>query len=963
MSSTQALAGFPCIWIFRFLCEDEEPLPGSPAQTSKSPTGFTTQLILCTSVGLLCFLLFASLEWSAIYSPRLRMRKSTANQLFGWILPLLRTPNSVIMDKVGLDAVVMLQFLLMSVKLFSFCGFFGTVVLYPISKMGGDIANGTYPENPGNGTDGNQTTLTFLFTQQEHFFAGTSATTTGTNINFVSHSVSFLWVYLFFTYLFVFATFYFTFLNYRDYVRIRREFLLRKAKTLSARTLLITGIPPYLRSDRKLADYFEKLGIGVVESVHTIRHVGRLLEFIKERTQHLRQLETAYTNYLGNPCQDPNYDPDEILNEEESREATLHETCSSAGADGLPTHQKQRQRPTIRQGICCGPKVDAIDYYTEKFDEIDELVVKARKVGKFLPTSVGFVTFEETISAYVASQVLIDSTPFRLRAQLAPEPRDVLWENIAMHGRERVIRKALIMFILLFLVFSWTIPCNYLSALTSTKSLKAYFPWLLKLAEKNKILKQIVAGFIPTLGVVIFFSVLPIVFNSLSVIEGFTTRSESEESCFAKQFFFLFSNVLLFITVASTLFKSQKDIFEDPTKIANIFASKLPEVAPFYINYTVLQGIMLCPIQLLQIGPILVQQFYRTFLCKTPRDYAEVFAPRMYNFGWGYPVPVFMFVVILVYSTISPLIWYWFYFHSYEVAGRMWPLVFSRIIIGLLIFELTSAGLFTLNKSYPLAALCIPLIFLTSGAYQRSTQFLPLQLLSEKLGPMTTIALQQHQPRGVVDDINVHPLMKSTPTATTTESAETANAETSSGSNTAAVAMKKNRKRRTVLDEDDYVADPRKFTDFREPPMTLLNGILNTGMKQYGHPALLGVLPQLWLPTKAGYEDRAVLHNNTHASNESSSASFSSSSSLSVLRKQQKTSSPDQVDESQPLLDNAAATTAIPTRSNKSWKKEARRTRKKSRTTLARTTTILKDAIPKNLLSRSYGATSSTSKR
>ncbi|KAK4517834.1 uncharacterized protein ATC70_001180 [Mucor velutinosus] len=1002
MSSTQTLAGFPCIWIFRFLCEDEEPLPGSPAQTSKSPTGFTTQLILCTSVGLLCFLLFCFLR--VRHAP-----DQLPTTFFGWILPLLKTPNSVIMDKVGLDAVVMLQFLLMSVKLFSFCGFFGTVVLYPISKMGGDIANGTYPENPSNGTDSNQTTSTLLFTQQEHFFAGTSAAATGTNISFVSHSVSFLWVYLFFTYLFVFATFYFTFLNYRDYVRIRREFLLRKAKTLSARTLLITGIPPYLRSDRKLADYFEKLGIGVVESVHTIRHVGRLLEFIKERTQHLRQLETAYTNYLGNPCQDPNYDPDEILNEEESRQVALHETCSSTGLDGLPTHQKQRQRPTIRQGICCGPKVDAIDYYTEKFDEIDELVVKARKVGKFLPTSVGFVTFEETISAYVASQVLIDSTPFRLRAQLAPEPRDVLWENISMHGRERVIRKALIMFILLFLVFSWTIPCNYLSALTSTKSLKAYFPWLLKLAEKNKVLKQIVAGFIPTLGVVIFFSVLPIVFNSLSVIEGFTTRSESEESCFAKQFFFLFSNVLLFITVASTLFKSQKDIFEDPTKIANIFASKLPEVAPFYINYTVLQGIMLCPIQLLQIGPIIVQQFYRTFLCKTPRDYAEVFAPRMYNFGWGYPVPVFMFVVILVYSTISPLILVfgviyfamsylvckyqllYVYFHSYEVAGRMWPLVFSRIIIGLLIFELTSAGLFTLNKSYPLAALCIPLIFFTVAykfmmdkAYQRSTQFLPLQLLSEKLGPMTTIALQQNQPRGgttTVDDINVHPLMKSTPTATTTDSAETANAETSSGSNAAEVAMKKNRKRRTVLDEDDYEADPRKFTDFREPPMTLLNGILNTGMKQYGHPALLGVLPQLWLPTKAGYEDRAVL-NNTNASNESSSASFSSSSSLSILRKQQKTSSPDQADENQPLLDNATTTTTIPARSINNTTNNNIPIKKKKKTQLEQeleeggqtdeeeeqdnTGTYYhhpERRHSKNLLSRSYGATSSTSKK
>lgn len=286
----------------------------------------------------------------------------------------------------------MLQFLLMSVKLFGFCGFFGTVVLYPISKMGGDIANGTNPDAPHNDT-GNST-----YTQHELFFFGASTATkpnTGNN-SFTSHSVSFLWVYLFFTYLFVFATFYFTFINYRDYVRIRRQFLLRKSKTLSARTLLVTGIPSYLRSDRKLADYFEKLGIGVVESVHTIRHVGRLLEFIKERSQYLRQLETAYTNYLGNPCDLKGYDPDEILTEEEERERILREVDNTSE---LPTSLKQKERPKFKQGLICGPKTDAIDYYTAKFDEIDELVMKARKVGKFLPTSVGFVTYEETMSA------------------------------------------------------------------------------------------------------------------------------------------------------------------------------------------------------------------------------------------------------------------------------------------------------------------------------------------------------------------------------------------------------------------------------------------------------------------------------------------------------------------------------------------------------------------------------------
>lgn len=148
---------------------------------------------------------------------------------------------------------------------------------------------------------------------------------------------------------------------------------------------------------------------------------------------------------------------------------------------------------------------------------------------------------------------MIDSTPFRLQAELAPEPRNVLWENIAMHGRERMIRKAVIFVILIFLVFFWILPISYFSALTSERSLQNYFPWLMDLAKKNKILHQIVVGFLPTLAVVIFMAILPLIVNGkceslidpfprnltlllvLSVIEGFQSRSEAEESSFSKQ--------------------------------------------------------------------------------------------------------------------------------------------------------------------------------------------------------------------------------------------------------------------------------------------------------------------------------------------------------------------------------------------------------------------------------------------
>ncbi|KAI8070476.1 hypothetical protein BC940DRAFT_339916 [Gongronella butleri] len=918
---------------------------GLPVYNAKQPTGMPVQLALCSIAGLACFILFCFLRvrWPAMYAPRLNMKKHAPqplpNSFLGWIVPVLRTPHAVVLEKVGLDAVVMLQFLLMAAKLFGLCGFFGTVVLYPISRMGGDLWNGTNP----NATEPEPAPHVWMYNSG------------------LQQSNSFLWVYLFFTYFFCLATFYFTFLNYRDYVRIRQQFMLKIGLSIPSRTVLVTGIPPSLRSDQKLAEYFEKLGIGVVESVHIIRHVHRLLDLIKDRSRYLRYLERAYTSFWGNPCYDPTYNPDALLSEAEcdqqlhalswsttSSIRQLHKkhpksnqygatTLGAAAAfanavsaakkqpadqrqssssssptlsededDGapvdasaplLPTHNSGKKkknkssrasstsssssvhgppRPLAKDGFLgvVGKHVDAIQYFTDKFNEADTMVVKARKYGKFLPTSVGFVTFEQPMSASLAAQVLIDSTPFRLNAQLAPEPRDVIWENIAMHGRERYIRKVLMFGILIVLAVFWVVPISIFSALTSESSLRSYFPWLMDLAEKNKILQQIIQYFLPTLSVVIFMAILPMILNGLSIIEGFPTRSEAEESTFSKYFFFLLVNVLLIFSISSALFKTLTDILEDPTELANILATTLPQVSPFFVNYTIIHGFLMLPFQLLLTGPVILQVFHRIFTCKTPRDYAEVLAPRMYNYGWGYPMPVFLFVVMLVYSTVSPLILVfgtiyfslsylvvkyqllYVYFHPYEVAGRMWPLVFSRIIIGLLLFEVLSIGLFVLNKAYTLAVLLAPLVLLTlifnfgvDKAYQQSTQFLPLQLLSQRFGPLTTSVTRPPTP--VAGDSTQPKAIASSSSNVEAAAADQAQQQPRQGTLRHQPSTLAQRRRRTVLDEDDYEAESRKYTDFKEPPMTLQEGILNTGMKRYAHPAYLGVLPQLWLPIKS----------------------------------------------------------------------------------------------------------------
>ncbi|KAG6879807.1 hypothetical protein C0992_011358 [Termitomyces sp. T32_za158] len=62
-----------------------------------------------------------------------------------------------------------------------------------------------------------------------------------------------------------------------------------------------------------------------------------------------------------------------------------------------------------------------------------------------------------------------------------------------------------------------------------------------------------------------------------------------------------------------------------------------------------------------------------------------------------------------------------------------------------------------------------------------------------------------------------------------------------------------NKRRYAQNDDTLYVAPEDERTDYSQPPMTgWYSGVLNTGKRRYGHPALTGVLPEPWLPLKKG---------------------------------------------------------------------------------------------------------------
>lgn len=97
----------------------------------------------------------------------------------------------------------------------------------------------------------------------------------------------------------------------------------------------------------------------------------------------------------------------------------------------------------------------------------------------------------------------------------AYEPRDVLWYNVIIRGRERLVRETLVWAVTILLSFFWIFPISAFSTLTSVDTLQRVFPKLVDAAEDSPILQNIIQGLIPTLAVNIFMAILPLIFDGI----------------------------------------------------------------------------------------------------------------------------------------------------------------------------------------------------------------------------------------------------------------------------------------------------------------------------------------------------------------------------------------------------------------------------------------------------------------
>ncbi|SCV04061.1 LANO_0G07910g1_1 [Lachancea nothofagi CBS 11611] len=705
----------------------------------------TTQLLIATCLGLFALLTFSILlkKMPKLYASRMGRTQTSLpswdeNSYFAWAPVLYKISDSQVLECAGLDAFVFLGFFKMSIKILAICCAFSICLISPIRYH----FTGRYDDG-GDDSDG------FFYER------AVSNTKPGENLGDGQGPETaelYLWMYVIFTTFFTLLSLYLLIKQTKIVVETRQRYLGRQ-NTLTDRTIRLTGIPVELRDAKALKIRIEELNIGSVASISICREWGPLNNLFHYRKKVLEKLELKYAQCPEALRDDEHFDENYRLRSDSSREgSSQQEQPSIEDADldipdsnRLFSHIELRGRQKTRTGLfgLFGERVDAIDYLEKQLKFIDQEIIEARK-KTYPATPTAFVTMDSVANAQMAGQAVLDPRVHFFITRLAPAPHDVKWDNVCLSRKERLTKVWSVTVFIGFCSFFLVIPVSYLATLLNLKSISRFWPQLGDFLKENRWAQTLVTGLLPTYLFTLLNIGVPYFYEFLTSRQGLVSYSEEEVSLVSKNFFYIFVNLFLVFTLAGTA-SNYWGYLSDTTKIAYQLATSVKEFSLFYVDLIILQGIGMFPFKLLLAGSLIGFPFIK-IKCKTPRQENEMMKPPIFNFGLQLPQPILILIVTLIYSVMSTKILasglaYFvigFYVYKYQLVfatdhlphstGKVWPLIFRRVILGLLLFQLTMAGtLAGFQGGWILSCCLAPLPLITlSFLWDFEKNYLPL---------------------------------------------------------------------------------------------------------------------------------------------------------------------------------------------------------------------------------------------
>ncbi|KAI9289927.1 hypothetical protein BC943DRAFT_312922 [Umbelopsis sp. AD052] len=414
----------------------------------------------------------------------------------------------------------------------------------------------------------------------------------------------------------------------------------------------------------------------------------------------------------------------------------LESEVLSSGIDYPPSLAKNVKRPTMVSIGSWNPlhRVDAISTLREVYLDLNHDIEATQKsvLSEDPAGCSAFITFNTQEGAQIAVQTLTSHTPMKLQERTGNvASNDVVWKSLEINVEERMVRSLAGNAFSVALNIFWCIIVAFITSIATLSNLERLLPFLSPIINLSSTIHGIIEGLIPSVAISTLMSLLPVILGYLAIFEGIPLMSEIERYVQSKYFMFLMINVLLVVTIAGTVFTSIAQIVQSPTSIINLLATSLPTVSTFFVNYLILQAFMGAAIELVQLSNLAVRILALRYFTKTPRAIFTRCHPRSLRYGTAFPQLTLVFSIGMVFATIAPMvitfavmyyaIFYFVYLHqihqyyaiNHQTAGLFYWKAMHHVFVGLIIQQLTVAGLFLLRGSLVAGFICLSILLIT----------------------------------------------------------------------------------------------------------------------------------------------------------------------------------------------------------------------------------------------------------
>ncbi|KAL1317525.1 hypothetical protein HN51_069766 [Arachis hypogaea] len=651
-----------------------------------------TSLGINTALCVLFFILYSILRKQPrnyeVYVPRLLAKGTSRRRTHfnmerlipspGWVGKAWRLSEEELLSLSGLDGVVFMCIITFSLKIFTFAGIIGILVILPVNCWGSNQQDFDITNFANNSLD--------VFT-----------------ISNVNSGSNWLWVHFSAIYLVTGFICLLLFYEYR-YISSRRISFFYSSKPQPHQfTILARSTPTY--PGCSISDSVENFFKDLYPSIY-LSHV------VVHRTSKIRTL----------------------LNESKQ----LYKRITRLQSDSDPTLPQHNCCGIF--GLC-GRKSNLRERYEKKLEDIEENVrLKQSEVllaGE--EARAAFVFFKTRFGAATASSLQQSINPTLWNTELAPEPHDVYWPFFSESFMQRWISKLVVVAASILFTILFLIPVVFVQGLTNLSQLEVLFPFLTTILT-IKFVSQVITGYLPSLILQLFLKLVPPVMEFLSAIQGHISHSSIELSATKKVLWFTIWNVF-FATVFSGSVLSMLSILLDPKGIPSKLAAAVPAQASFFIAYVVTTGWTSVSSELFRIIPLIFSLIRRPFTSPSD-EFEEVPSipyhrdvPRILFFGLLGIIYFFLAPLILPFLLAYLCLAYIVfrnqfmnvYAPKYETAGKCWPIVHNSMIFSMVLMHIIAVGIFAL-KRLPLASTLVvplPILTLLFNEYCRK-RFLPI---------------------------------------------------------------------------------------------------------------------------------------------------------------------------------------------------------------------------------------------